>query len=98
MARFKVGDVFANFLLFKAALSQYSKETYTTWVVHRSKIVVKRNKEMLTNSKAGGAKPIDEAVGMYFIVYQCKHSGEVRKSGKGIRPNQMLYVCPYAAY
>ncbi|GFR81049.1 hypothetical protein ElyMa_004060300 [Elysia marginata] len=39
---------------------------------------------MLANRKTKNVQPLDEAVGVHFANYQCKHAGEVRRTGKGI--------------
>ena len=79
----KEGDEFSNFEEFKVKLDDFMREKNVQFTLADSKTVESANK------KAGKkAKLYKEDFKYRFAKFRCKHGGEKRTTGCGIRPGQ----------
>ena len=76
---------FNDYKEFVTEIGDLEKETFFKLIKKRAETIEAENRELSTDNIQYAAKFVD----LYASVgYDCKHAGEPRRTGKGIRPNQ----------
>ncbi len=83
MSVLEEGSSFDSFEQFERALETYCKANYVVLCTSQSERVETANKHI-----SESAKPYDVKFCYRSIRYKCKHGGDIRSKGKGIRSNQ----------
>ena len=77
------GMTFNSYDDFEKTLNSFSRENCVVFCVHKSESIDSANKKLSEN-----VKPYDVKFRYRSVRLKCKHGGERRSSGLGIRSNQ----------